>query len=59
MRVYRARANHGRTCEAEPYDYCGQRRYRLILGGMEYDLDAPTFDEMWEIARGVEPCAHA
>lgn len=48
MSVYRAKSNPCRTCDAEPYDYCGQRRYRFVLGGTEYDLDGKTFDELWE-----------
>jgi hypothetical protein len=48
MQIYKAKANPRRTCQAEAYDYHGQRRYRIILGGTPYDLDAETFDEMWE-----------
>jgi len=59
MSVYRSKLNPRRTCQAEPYNHHGQRRYRFVLGDTEYDLDGRTFDEMWDVTGEAEPCVHA
>ena len=51
MTTYQSRIDPSQTCQAEPYDYCGQKRYRIrfLRSDREYDLDGRTFEEGWEM----------
>ena len=51
MTTYQSRRDPAQTCQAEAYDYCGQKRYRIRFPRCErvYDLDGRTFEEGWEM----------